>query len=98
MENIDLASFSFDYSEIVKGAAEIKKSIDQLKAEQKELVKSGDSASEQYVQNTADLKNLNAVYREHINYISNDAKETADQAKRANALNAVLGKEATTIK
>ena len=98
MENIDLASFSFDYSEIVKGAAEIKKAIDQLKTDQKELVKSGDSASEQYVQNTADLKNLNAVYNEHVKYISNAAKETTDQAMRTDVLNVVLAKEATTIK
>ena len=98
MENIDLASFSFDYSEIVKGAAEIKKSIDQLKEDQKELVKNNKGSSEQYVQNAADLKNLNAVYREHINYISYTAKGTADQKIRAEALNVVLGKEATTIK
>ena len=98
MQNIDLASFSFDYSEIVKGAAEIKKSIDQLKEDQRELVKNTKGSSEEYVQNAAKLKNLNEVYNEHIKYISNAAKETADQAMRADALNAVLGKEATTIK
>ena len=44
------SSFSFEYSEIVKGAAEIKKSIDQLKEDQKERIgKSDKGSSEQYV-------------------------------------------------
>ena len=53
MTNIDLASFSFDYSEIVKGAAEIKKEIDRLKKQQQDLAKSGQGASEQFVRNAA---------------------------------------------
>lgn len=98
MVNIDLASFSFDYSEIVKGAAEIKKSIDALKEEQKDLVKEGKGASEQYVQNAADLKTLNGVYNQHVKYLADASKETLDQTVRTEALNQVLEQEATTIK
>lgn len=98
MVNIDLASFSFDYSEIVKGAAEIKASIDNLKQEQKQLVKEGEGASEQYVQNAADLKTLNGVYNQHVKYLADASKETLDQTVRTEALNQVLNQEATTIK
>ncbi len=98
MVNIDLASFSFDTSEIVQGAAEVKRGIDELKQEQKELVKEGKGASEQYVQNAADLKTLNGVYNQHVKYLADASKETLDQTVRTEALTQVLEQEATTIK
>jgi len=98
MVNIDLASFSFDTSEIVAGAALIKKEIDALKAEQKELAKSGDTASERFVQNAADLKTLNGYYNEHIKYLSEASMGAFDAATREAQLELVLGQEATTIK
>lgn len=98
MVNIDLASFSFDTSEILAGAAEIKRTIDQLKAEQKELAKSGDTASEAFVQNAADLKTLNGFYNEHIKFLSETTKGAFDAATREAQLEVVLAQEATTIK
>src|SRR5690606_20700105 len=77
---------------------EVKASIDQLKQEQKDLVKEGQGASEQYVQNAADLKTLNGVYNQHIKYLADASKETLDQTVRTEALNQVLEQEATTIK
>lgn len=98
MVNIDLASFSFDTSEILQGAAEIKKAIDELKREQKEMSKAGDTASEKYVENAADLKTLNSVYREHIKYLSESSKGALDAATREAQLELVLAEEAVTIK
>lgn len=98
MIDIDLASFSFDTSDIVKGAAEIKKNIDDIKAAQKELTKSGQESSEEFIQNAADLRTLNGYYREHIKYLSDSSKGAFDAATREAQLELVLGQEATTIK
>src|SRR5690606_3189627 len=98
MVNIDLASFSFDTSEVVKGAALLKKEIDALKEEQRELSKAGESSSEQFVQNAADLKTLNSYYNEHVKYLSQASKEAFDAATREEQLNLVLNQEAVTIK
>jgi uncharacterized protein with PIN domain len=102
MTNIDLASFSFDYSEIVKGAAEIKKEIERLKKQQKDLAKEmekgGQGASEQFVRNAADLKTLNAVYNEHVKYLADASKQALDNEIREKALDLVLNQEALTIK
>jgi hypothetical protein len=98
MVNIDLASFSFDTSEILQGAAEIKKAIDELKREQREMSKAGDTASEKYVENAADLRTLNGVYREHIKFLSESSKGALDAATREAQLEVVLGQEAVTIK
>ncbi len=98
MTNIDLASFSFDYSEIVKGAAEIKKEIERLKKQQQDLAKSGQGASEQFVRNAADLKTLNGVYNEHVKYLADASKQALDNEIREKALDLVLNQEAVTIK
>src|SRR5690606_26302205 len=98
MVDIDLASFSFDTSDIVKGAAEIKKNIDDIKAAQKELTKAGEQSSEEFIQNAADLKTLNGYYREHIKYLSDSSKGAFDAATREAQLDLVLGQEAVTIK
>lgn len=97
MVNIDLASFSFDTSEILAGAALIKKNIDELKAAQAELVKAGQGSSEQFVQNAADLKTLNGYYNEHVKALSESSKGAFDAATREQQLNLVLGQEVTTI-
>jgi len=49
MIDIDLASFSFDTSEVLKGASKIKASIDELKQAQKELKNNNDTSSEAFV-------------------------------------------------
>lgn len=98
MIDIDLASFSFDTTDIVKGAAEIKKNIDDIKRAQRELTKAGETSSDEFIQNAADLKTLNGFYREHIKYLSDSSKAAFDSATREEQLNLVLNNEATTIK
>lgn len=98
MTNIDIASFSFDTSDVVKGAAEIKKAIDEIKKNQKELDTSTKEGSEAFVQNAADLKTLNGFYSEHVKYLSEASKGAFDAATREAQLEVVLAQEATTIK
>lgn len=98
MEQINLASFSFDTSEILKGASDIKNAIDEIKAKQKTLEIQGERNSEQYIANAQELKALNSQYKEHTAYLVDVNRATETAEVRQEALNGVLSMEVTTIK
>lgn len=97
-ENIDLAKFNFNVDDVVKGAAVIKKTIDELKQEQKKLTKEGKTSSIRYVENAAALKTLNNEYNKHIKALSASQKQTQEAALREKKLDLVINQEVTTIK
>lgn len=98
MEQINLAKFNFNEDDIVKGAATIKKAIDELKRAQTELTKANKTSSTEYVKNQATLKTLNAEYNNHIKALSASQKETQEATTRNQKLELVLNQEVDTIK
>jgi len=98
MEQIDLAKFNFDVDDIVKGAAELKKAINDIKKDQDILKKAGKGSSIAFVENEATLKALNKEYNLHIKTLADSQKEAQKAAIKEQLLEAVLGKEVKTIK
>ena len=98
MEQIDLAKFNFDADEVVKGAAELKKQIDALKKEQKELKDNNEESSLAYVENEAALKSLRKEYQLHLKTLADSAKQTQNATVRQQKLDLALHTEANTIK
>lgn len=96
-ENIRLASFDIDVDALLKSAQELKRSLDDLKKEQAELRKAGQTSSAQFVKNEADLKALNSEYGKHIKIMAENTQATADQAAREQLLNAAYESEGLTI-
>ena len=96
-ENIKLAEFNIDIDAVVKSASELKKSIDAIKEAQKQARKEGQADNEQYIENEAALKSLNAEYRQHIKALSDNINATAASANRTELLNAVLNEEVVSI-
>lgn len=96
-EKIDLGTFEFDTSAILKETSELKKRLDDLKAAQRELAKQNDTSSAAYVKNAADIKVLNKEYNTNITQLAKASKATAEQTVRTKTLNAALGAEVTTI-
>lgn len=96
-ENIKLAEFNIDIDAVVKSAAQLKKSIDEIKEAQKQARKDGEASTEQYIENEAALKTLNAEYNQHIKVLRNNIEATANAANREDLLNAALNQEALTI-
>ena len=98
MENIELVKFSFNIDEVLKGATELKKAIDDLAKEQQELKKNGEANTKVYVENEAALKALRSEYGKHVKVLAESNKETADAVIRSQKLDVALNEEATTIK
>lgn len=97
-KNIDLAKFNFNVDDIVKGAAVLKSTIDQIKKQQAELRKDGKTSTVGFIENEAALKTLNKEYRQHIKALSDTQKAAQQAAVREQLLEGVLGKEVKTIK
>ena len=61
---ITIAELDLDVNSLIKSTTDVKAVIDQLREAQKQLTKDGDTASEQFVQNSADLKVLTQAYND----------------------------------
>jgi hypothetical protein len=98
MAKIVISELDIDINALIKSTAEVKNAIDVIKTQQKELTKSGETASNQFVQNAADLKTLGGAYNSNLKAISDSTNATADQANRTQLLSLALSTEVTTIK
>jgi len=65
-EKIKIAELSLDPKKLLNELEQTKKSIDELNQTQKELKKSGDTSSQTFIQNEADLKKLRKEYNGQI--------------------------------
>lgn len=94
---ITIAELDIDVQAMLASTSQVKKSIDELKNKQSELVKSGDTNSKAFVENAGNLRVLNAEYTAGVKALADNTKATADQANRTELLNIALQGEVTSI-
>ncbi|RZJ67684.1 MAG: hypothetical protein EOO50_05220 [Flavobacterium sp.] len=94
---VEILSLNINVDQLTKKLSETKKSIDDLQASQRQLAKEGQSSSEQFVKQAAQLQNLNTAYNSQKNVLAqvNAAKDKAKNV--ADALNQALHQEVETI-
>lgn len=97
MAKIVIAELDIDVQAMLASTSQVKKSIDDLKKSQAELVKSGDTNSKAFVENASNLKVLNAEYTAGVKALADNTKATADQANRTELLNIALQGEVSSI-
>ena len=97
-QKIRIAELEIDDKALIASTAELKKNIDAIKASQKELSKSTDDTSKEYVKNAADLKILNSAYNSNVKALSERTKATVDATVREELMTTVLNTEIKTIK
>ena len=97
-QKIVIAEIDVNIDALIKSTSTLKKEIDAIKQEQKELANAGDTSSKQFVKNAADLKVLGQAYNSNIKAISENTQAIADQTQRTELLNQVIGAEVTSIK
>jgi len=95
---IIISELDIDVNALIKSTAEVKNAIDVIKKQQAELTKNGETASNQFVQNAADLKTLSSAYNSNLKAIQESTQATADQANREQLLTLALQSEVTSIK
>jgi len=98
MAKIVISELDIDVNALIKSTVDVKTAIDGIKKQQDELKKSGDTLSNQYIQNAADLKTLNSAYNSNLKAISDSTTAKAEEANRTQLLNLALQSEVTTIK
>lgn len=97
-EKIKIAELDIDTDALIKSTKDLKKQIDELRTSQKELTKSGQTASKEFVQNAADLKVLSSAYNSNIKAIADSTKAKVDEANRTDLLTLAINGEVTSIK
>jgi len=97
-EKIKIAELDLDINALIRSTSDVKKAIDDIKKQQKELAAQGETSSNQFVQNAADLKTLQSAYNSNLKAIQESTQATADQANRSQLLAIALNTEATSIK
>ena len=96
-EEIVIAELNIDSSALVQSTAAIQRQIDSLKESQKQLDKSTEAGSVQFVKNQAAIKGLNTELRNNQKALVANISVTQDATVRQEMLDQVLGKEVTTI-
>lgn len=96
-QKIVIAELDLNIESLIKSTSDVKKSIDDLKTKQKELTAAGDTASNAFVQNAADLKILQGAYNQNIKAIADTTQATADAANKTQLMNLALTTEVTSI-
>lgn len=94
---IVIAELDIDIDALIKSTAELKRSLDAVKKQQSDLQKAGDTSSEQFIQNAADIRALSSAYNQNVRAISDVTQATADQINRTQLLSLALDQEATSI-
>jgi len=98
MAKIVISELDIDVNALIKSTAEVKNAIDTIKKQQAELTKSGETASHQFVQNSADLKVLSSAYNSNLKAIADSTQAQADYANRTQLISLALQTEVTSIK
>ena len=98
MAKINIAELNIDVSSLIKSTTEVKQAIDNIKSQQKELTKAGETSSNQFIQNSADLKVLTSAYNANIKALAENTQATSDQANREQMLALALNTEVSSIK
>lgn len=96
-EKIVLAEIDIDLEALIKSTSDVKKAVDELKKQQRELTKEGEQGSKQFVKNAADLRTLRSAYNQNIKEIANYSEAIADAEAREELLNIALNANATSI-
>ena len=97
-EKINIATIDIDTKGLLNATTQIKKELDLLKSQQRQLVKAGEASSKTYVKNAADIKNLTSAYNSNTKQLAQNTKALEDEEDAIDAINKVLNQEVKTIK
>lgn len=97
MEKINLAQFDIDVDELLKNATATKAAIDQITQSQKALTEVGQTSSEAFVENAADLRELRKEYNAQIKVLGEMNAATGRVIPLEHQLNEIRGREVRTI-
>jgi len=96
-QQVEILSLSIDTQALLTKLSETKKSIEQLQASQKELQQAGEGTSQQFIQQSATLKNLQQTYNKQLNVVQQLEAADKNAANAVDAVNTALKSEIKSI-
>jgi hypothetical protein len=97
MDYVKVFEVKFKVDDYLKALEQLKQRIDELRARQKELRKAGQTATKEYVEITAQIKQLSQTYRKLEKELIANARAEKKHADIIKAANKELARQATTI-
>ena len=97
-EEFEIGKLNLDYDKIIEDAVELKEKIDELREAQKKARKEGESSTEEYVKQDAELRSLSKEYNTLRNSMSEMNRSQKTGLDYSSRVNSALMTEATTIK
>lgn len=96
-EKIEIAEFSIDIEALTNAAAQTQKAIQEIRNEQKELVKDGKGADQAFVRNAVNLRGLQKDYNAQLKVLDQYINTSEKQVSVQQRVDIALSREATTI-
>lgn len=96
-QQVEILSLNIDTQALLTKLGETKKSIEQLQASQKALQQSGQGTSNQFIQQAAQLKNLQQSYNQQMNVQQQLQAAKQNAVNVADSLNQALAEESLSI-
>ena len=92
-----IAEFSIGTEELIKEAQIVKKTLDELRAQNKEVAKTQGTSSEAFIKNSAEIKRLNTQYNTYVKTLGVATSSTGNLSTKEKVLNQELGRTNTSI-
>lgn len=96
-QQIEILSLNIDTNQLLQRLSQTRNEIDQLQASQRQLQQSGQGSSQQFVQQAAQLRNLQGQYRTQLNVVQQLNAANNQTANATDAVNTALNRNITTI-
>jgi hypothetical protein len=96
-QQVEILSLNIDTKQLVSKLAETKSAIEQLQASQKALQQAGQASSQEYIKQSATLKNLQSQYNKQHNVLTQIEAAQKDAASASAAMTTALKREVTSI-
>lgn len=94
---IEILNLDINTNALITKLSETKAEIDKLQASQKALTKEGETSSNQFVEQSAQLSNLQKSYNTQKNVVSQLTNANKESVTALQAINQALGKEIISI-
>lgn len=97
-EKIEIAEFNLDIEQLTQAAADTLKAIQEIKEEQKQLVKEGRQTDQAFVRNAVNLRGLQKEYNAQIKVVDQYMNASNKNLSITQRVDAAMKREGTTIK
>lgn len=96
-QQVEILSLNIDTQQLIQRLAQTRQQIDQLQGSQRQLAQAGQASSQQYVQQSAQLRTLQQQYNTQLNVVTQLNAANSQATTATQAVNTALNANITSI-